>query len=162
MNNRVGGIVGDLKDNNMQESMRGNDKGREGINLDYKLSMYFYNFLSEKSDKLPTYEFIDKIVSMYSYNTSYQIISVGFGISVFVSIIDGERYINIEVNSPINENVVRIDKISKDSHDAYATNSFFVDNIDVEEFPLYNKERVSYLRKYLREYRYNNENSKTR
>ena len=157
MNNQVGGIVGNLKDNNMQNSMRNNSKVLETINKDYKLAMYFYNFLSGINDKLPKYEYVDQVINLHKLN-NHQLISLAYGISVYVDSINDDKYLSLEYVSPISDTTIRVDKISSNSYSAYTRSITTIEDLDTKEFPVFKEEKIKYLQAYLQLYQYNNSN----
>ena len=128
--------------------------------VDYKLAMYFHNFLMGVSNKLPSYEFIDKVIALNDQESRLQVISMGYGLSVYIYGEKSKRYIVLENTTRVSNSVERIDKISFNSHFAYTLDfSGHVESLDVEEFPIFKKERIIYLQKHLNNYRLNNMNS---
>ena len=158
MNNQVGGIVGNLKDNNMQNSMRNNSKVLETINKDYKLAMYFYNFLADRNDKLPKYEYIDQIINLHELNNR-QLISLAYGISIYVDSINDDKYLSLEYVSPISDTTIRVDKISSNNYSAYSRSMTTIEDLDTKEFPVFKEEKIKYLQAYLQLYQYNHSNN---
>ena len=163
---KTGGIVGDLTNSNMQKSMRSGNIESE-ITDNFTLAMYFYNYLVGRSDKLPSYEYIDEI-SVLGHgrlgSRGQEVISIGCGISVYSYKFNDKKFLEIEYEEPINKSTSRIEKISSNNHDAYAVNLNAVSQIDVDEFPVFEKQRVLVFQNYLRNYtlKPNIENSKNK
>ena len=134
------------------------DSIEEEYDKDFRLSMYFYNFLSGKFNRLPNYAFIDKVVALN--NNDSGLISIGCGIAVYVTDASYEKKITIENTFPINKSNTRIDKISSDTYDTYVVdNHNSIKELDSLEFPIFEQNRISFLQKYLKQYQLNNINS---
>ena len=145
----------------IQNNLNSHGNFSDDINKDYKLALYFYNFLQGKSDKLPTDEFISKVISMNK--GKYGLISLACGLTVNVTLNDYLEQIILENVEPINQGITRIDKIASDLYEAYILNSFNkIEEIDVNEFPLFDKNRINYLQKYLKQYKFDNIDSKAK
>ena len=157
MNNQVGGIVGNLKDNNMQNSMRNSGKVLETINKDYKLAMYFYNFLADRTNKLPKHEFIDQVIDLHELS-NHQLVSLAYGISVYVDSINDDKYLSLEYVSPVSDTNIRVDKISSNNYSAYTRSITTIEDLDTKEFPVFKEEKIKYLQSYLQLYQYNHSN----
>ena len=103
---------------------------------------------------------MDKIVALNDKKGRLQVISMGYGLSVYIYGEGNKRYIVLENTSRVSNSVERIDKISNGSYFAYTLDfTGHVESLDVEEFPIFKKERIIYLQKYLNNYRLNNMNS---
>ena len=144
----------------MQKHINNLRNNPEELGKDYKLAMYFHNFLSSKSNKLPNYDFLNKIISANSKNTSLEVISIALGLSVLLFNLDNTNYFQLEIITRITDGINRIDKISSSSYDAYTIDwSGHIEDVDIEEFPMFDSKRVLHLQKYLAQYQLNKMNT---
>lgn len=163
---KIGGIVGNLANSNMQESMRKGNVESE-IPDNFTLALYFYNYLIGRSNRLPSYEYIDEI-SFLGHgrlgNHGQEVISIACGLNVYFYKYNENKILEIEYEEPINKSTSRIEKISGNKHEAYAVNSANIKPIDINEFPVFDKKRVLVFQNYLKKYTLNPhiENSKVR
>ena len=128
---------------------------------DYKLAMYFHNFLSGISDRLPSYNFLDKTLAECDEKSNLQTISTGCGLNVFLYRVNNKPYIVLENVYCIKKSLNRVDKISSNSYKAYTIDfSNHIEDLDIYEFPMFNHGKVVYLQKYLHEYQLAYINSK--
>lgn len=147
------GIVKGLMSNNMQKSMKSKNKIIESeINVDYKLALYIYNYLNEKNNKLPIYEFIDSIFNNSEEKIINKLISSACGINVYLNKINGILYLKVESEEKITSVTSRVEIITAKKHEAVVTNPSFSELLNIDEFPRYSKKRVLVLQKYLTSY----------
>ncbi len=149
-NNERLGIIQELKSKNMQSSMR---PGRVEVSteLDWKLAYIFNNYLSGKDDRLPSFEFIDKLLE----STRNYSISMGYGIII-------DRNLRLNIEDMIRPDVARVDVISRDGYKAYELyqETGTTRDIDIEKYPRFDRNRVEKLTMYIDEYHRYRENKR--
>ena len=161
MNNSViGSITSNLKSKNMQNTMRANKNYNSNLVADFVLATYFYNFLCNESDVLPSYEDLNNILS-HHFKKNSSLVSYYMGLTVSYLrnglIEDKNDLIYIEFVQPINDLTQRIEKISANTHQAYITSrngdiGMNPVNININKNPIFDKQRVRTLQEYLNEY----------
>ena len=111
-------------------------------NIDWYLAYYVYNFLSGKSTKLPSYEFIDDVIN----DANIDVVSMGYGIRI-------DKHLHISCTNMITSNLERVDIITPTDYRAFTTDTKEeVLDVDVDSYPIYDKNRVDYLKQYMYEY----------
>ena len=146
MNNNIGGLVSNLKQSNMQNTMRELSQfPLLDVNRGTMLSGYFYEFLLGKSNKLPTHEFLSKITALAQYDL--ETISIGYGMII-------SKNLTLTIDTLL-EDERRTDRITADSYSAYKydSSSTRAIDIDVEKYPLFNISRIKAVQNYLTEYK---------
>lgn len=149
MNEEINNIVNNLANKNDQDvSIK---PVRYNIETDWTLAYQFYNFLNNRTTKLPDFMQIEEIIN----NTNSKYLSVGYGIDVaFISKLNGEdENLVITCTEPINDNLERVDKITKDNYEAYTLlNNKYYKDINIEKCPRFDFEKITELQDYLEEY----------
>lgn len=163
MGNKTGEILKQVKQNNEQSIFQTNVFANVQQIVDWKLAYYIYSFLIGRSNKLPHYEYINKVVNeyddLYANNSNVmndKAISIGAGIIVRFN--DG--ILTVESEEPITNATNRYDFISDSEYRAYTRTIQVVDGdsratvvgIDVKEMPRYDEKRIEYLQKHLKGY----------
>lgn len=149
-------LVEGLKTRNLQRSMMQNQNLNSiDSNKNFTLATYFYNYLSGRSNKLPTYEYLNKILTEEINEGTFTLVSFGYGLSVFFEENETDKFFYIEYVEPINNSTSRIEKITPSLHEAYFANLVRIVPIDLNEFPIFKEVRVMALQKYLKEYSLN-------
>lgn len=116
-----------------------------------ELARYVYLFIKGRSNELPTYESLNKLVDKYygiSPDYRGQAISIGYGLEIFYK--DG--FITIEELEPIDRLTDRMDVIKPTEYRAYYFNKSYSKEIDVNAMPKYNDKRIEVLKIYLKGY----------
>ena len=141
-----------------KKNEQGNYRGIDGIaidsnqNVDEKLATYFYNFLTAKSNQIPTFEFIDYIKSL----ADNELISANCGVFVYENL----DIVAVDLTGGIGE---RKDKITADDYSVEIVSSNetgITRHIDPEQQPRFAKERVEIVQNIIREYRKSHQNDK--
>lgn len=115
------------------------------LETDWTLAYQFYNFLINRSNKLPDFFDIENVVN----NTKSYYLSIGCGVDVTFQ--EGNKNsLIVTITEPINDKVVRVDKISKDSYEAYTlVNDKFYREINIEKLPRFDYDKIEELQNFL-------------
>lgn len=143
------GIARDLADKNVQlgsKNLGGDFALDSNQDVDEKLATHFYNFLTGKSNQLPTFEFIDYISSL----TENKLISANSGVFVYRDL----EIVSIDLIREISE---RRDIITSDNYVVELIssneNGFTSRYIDPEKEPRFQKERVGIVQNLIKQYK---------
>ena len=161
MENKELSTIQALKNLAMQNSMRTNDFSNFNIKTNSSLAMAFYYFLVGKTNKLPTYDSIQKIINselskinIQSYEKPIQV-SMACGIIVYYNKI--QRSLIIEQETPIKPITSRYDTINENTYKAKIVkviNEYYdAKEIDINKEPLFDHKRTEIFQKYLKGYR---------
>ncbi len=115
-------------------------------NVDDKLATIFYNFLTGKSNQLPTFEFVDYVKSL----TLNDLISVNCGVYVYrdLSIVS----IDLTKDNGERRDVITSDKYSADvskETEGYSTHR----HVDTGKEPRFSEDRIKALQSFMNEYK---------
>lgn len=110
-----------------------------------KLSKYFYDFLSGKSNKLPKFKYIDAIRSKNGENDF--IISVGCGL---FAVYDGAR-LYVRYEEPLSNNIIKYEEFFSNKYDLR------VQSVDGKPYnrevkSSFDKKRIIVFQNYLKQY----------
>lgn len=161
MENKELSTIQALKNSAMQNSMRSNDFSKFNIKTNSSLAMSFYYFLVGKTNKLPTYDSIKKIINselnkinIQNYEKPIQV-SIACGIIVYYDKI--QKSLIIEQETPIKPITSRYDTIDENSYKAKIVkviNEYYdAKEIDINKDPLFDSKRIEIFQKYLKLYR---------
>ena len=161
MENKELSTIQALKNSAMQNSMRSNDFSEFNIKTNSSLAMSFYYFLVGKTNKLPTYDSIKKIINselnkinIQNYEKPIQV-SIACGIIVYYDKI--QKSLIIEQETPIKPITSRYDTIDENSYKAKIVkviNEYYdAKEIDINKDPLFDSKRTEIFQKYLKGYR---------
>lgn len=161
MENKELSTIQALKNSAMQNSMRSNDFSEFNIKTNSSLAMSFYYFLVGKTNKLPTYDSIKKIINselnkinIQNYEKTIQL-SMACGIIVYYDKI--QKSLIIEQETPIKPITSRYDTIDENSYKAKIVkviNEYYdAKEIDINKDPLFDSKRTEIFQKYLKGYR---------
>ena len=139
------GLMQELKGRNLQSSMRKHDT-KIDTDLDWKLAYQLYTYLLNKSDNLPSYDFIDSLREKARPGEETAI-SMGYGVIV-------NKKLRVEIEEVVREDLSRIDIIKSKGHVAYMLyqESGKTEGIDLEKYPKFDPQRVEKLIMYIDTY----------
>lgn len=161
MENKELSTIQSLKNSAMQNSMRSNDFSGFNIKTNSSLAMSFYYFLVGKTNKLPTYDSIQKIINselskinIQNYEKPIQV-SMACGIIAYYD--KNQKSLIIEQETPIKPVISRYDTIDENSYKAKIVkviNEYYdAKEIDINKDPLFDPKRTEIFQKYLKGYR---------
>lgn len=161
MENKELSTIQALKNSAMQNSMRSNDFLGVNIKSNSSLAMSFYYFLVGKTNKLPTYDSIKKIINselgkinIQNYEKPIQV-SMACGIIVYYDKI--QKSLIIEQETPIKPIISRYDTIDENNYKAkfvkVINEYYYANEIDANKDPLFDLKRIEIFQKYLKVYR---------
>ncbi len=159
---KIGTTIKNLQDYSVQNSMRDNTVIAQSSDVNARLAIYFYNFLVGKSNKLPSHEYVDKVMDAelrknQAVNSERPVlISMACGMTVFCDASD-EKHLIVEEETPITPTRSRFDKITHNGYNAYRIRpnldvNMYYEEINPEKEPLFVPRRVELLQNYLKEY----------
>ena len=139
--------------NFISSARRGQKYMTEKNNVDSSLALAFYNFLTEGSNKLPSHEYVNKVIK----NSNYDCISIGYGVTVNLEKNEENNILVIELSIPVNDKRDRIDKISPEKHIIYIDHYSRMGRIEVDKDNTkilskttnINEKRIEFLQNYL-------------
>lgn len=159
MSTEFGNLLKNIKNSTMQNVMRNNSTVSTDINLNFKIAYYIYNYLVGKDNKLPSYNYLSRVID--EVWLSQDVISSGCGITVFCK---NKKDLYIEIETPITPKTRRVDLITADVYEAYKcidSENDRVENltmINPEINPIFNPQRVKILQNYFKKYTLNMDN----
>ena len=176
--NLVGGIVKSAVETNMQSSLHSSGKYIREADVDSKLAIAYYRFLMGHDNRVPSYDYINKLLSQalnqtdeiqanidiwddieevrYSDISRSKLISMGGSVKVYYYAPNNKPSLIIQfetpIENPVYDSIARIDTISSDDHTAYYTYLTGPKTIDVDQKVLFQKGRIKFLQEYLKNY----------
>lgn len=164
MSSSLGATVKDIRESSMQNSMRNKGFNTLDVSYNFKLADIIYRFLTGKDNRLPSYEYVDKVVAKQLEGRKSRkekgrgvIVALGCGMCIYYERNDTTCNLTVEHETILKPSKSRFDVISEDQHEAFihtvlGFNSVTTEPVDPEAEPIFSPNRVKILMEYLKAY----------